>query len=95
MTTRFGGVYKLMYDRPTNSLWNQLTGEPVSGRLAESGIQLERLPIVVTTWGEWKKEHPGTVVLDPRKTATTKRARTSPTSNRRKRCFPCGSRAIA
>ncbi|MGH9389801.1 MAG: DUF3179 domain-containing protein, partial [Vicinamibacteria bacterium] len=59
---------KLMYDRPTNSLWNQLTGEPVSGRLADSGIRLERLPIVVTTWGEWKREHPDTLVLDPGKT---------------------------
>jgi len=59
---------KLMYDRPTNSLWNQLKGEPVSGRLAESGIRLAPLPIVVTTWGEWKKEHPETLVLDPEKT---------------------------
>jgi len=59
---------KLMYDRPTNSLWNQLTGEPVSGRLAESGVRLARLPIVVTTWGEWKREHPDTLVLDPEKT---------------------------
>ena len=55
---------KLMYDRPTNSLWNNLTGEPVSGRLAESGVKLERLPLVVTTWGEWKKKHPDTKVLD-------------------------------
>ncbi len=59
---------KLMYDRSTNSLWNQLTGEPVSGRLAASGIRLERLPVVVTTWGEWKREHPETLVLDPEKT---------------------------
>ena len=59
---------KLMYDRPTNSLWNQLTGEPVSGRLAESGIRLSVLPLVVTTWGEWRKEHPDTLVLDPGKT---------------------------
>ena len=28
-----------MYDRPTNSLWNNLTGKPVAGRLAESGDQ--------------------------------------------------------
>jgi hypothetical protein len=59
---------KLMYDRPTNSLWNQLTGEPISGRLAESGVRLAKLPLVVTTWGEWKKEHPDTLVLDPEKT---------------------------
>ena len=58
---------ELMYDRPTNSLWNQLTGEPVSGRLVESGIRLLRLPIVVTTWAEWKREHPDSLVLDPGK----------------------------
>lgn len=55
---------KLMYDRPTNSLWNNLTGEPVAGRLAESGIKLQMLPLVVSTWGEWRKKHPDTLVLD-------------------------------
>jgi hypothetical protein len=69
---------KLMYDRPTNSLWNQLTGEPVGGRLSESGIRLERLPIVVTTWGEWRKEHPGTLVLDPEKTGFKRDYKKSP-----------------
>jgi hypothetical protein len=59
---------KLMYDRQTGSLWNQITGEPVSGRLSESGIRLTMLPLVVTTWGEWKKEHPDTLVLDPKRT---------------------------
>ncbi|HSF19139.1 MAG TPA: DUF3179 domain-containing protein [Vicinamibacteria bacterium] len=55
---------KLMYDRPTNSLWNNLTGEPVVGRLAESGIRLEKRPLVVSTWGDWRKRHPTTLVLD-------------------------------
>ncbi len=55
---------KLMYDRPTNSLWNNLTGEPVAGRLAESGLRLEKIPLVVSTWGEWRKRHPDTLVLD-------------------------------
>ena len=56
---------KLMYDRQTNSLWNHLTGEPVIGELAQSGIRLERLPVVVTSWGEWRRQHPATTVLDP------------------------------
>jgi len=55
---------KLMYDRPTNSLWNNLTGEPVAGRLAESGIKLDMLPLVVTTWGEWRAKHPDTLIVD-------------------------------
>ena len=54
---------KLMYDRKTRSLWNQLTGEPVVGRLVGSGIKLRVLPIVLTSWGDWKRQHPETSVL--------------------------------
>ncbi|MBC8504861.1 MAG: DUF3179 domain-containing protein [Anaerolineales bacterium] len=55
---------KLMYDRNTNSLWNQLTGEPVLGPLVDSNIKLNLLPIVVTTWESWLEQHPETLVLD-------------------------------
>ena len=55
---------KLMYDRQTNTLWNQLTGEPVLGELADSGIQLDILPVVLTTWEEWRSLHPDTLVVD-------------------------------
>lgn len=55
---------KLMYDRQTRTLWNHLSGEPVIGPLVGSGIRLERLPVVVTSWGEWKREHPDTKVVD-------------------------------
>ena len=55
---------KLMYDRGTNTLWRQFTGEPVVGRLADSGIKLEIFPVVVTTWAEWLSAHPDTTVLD-------------------------------
>ncbi len=55
---------KLMYDLDTNTLWNQFTGEPVLGELADSGIELDVLPITLTTWGEWLAEHPDSVVLD-------------------------------
>ncbi len=55
---------KLMYDRTTNSLWNQFTGEPAVGTLVGQDIKLEILPVVVTTWGEWVQAHPGTSVLD-------------------------------
>lgn len=54
---------KLMYDRQTNSLWNHLTGEPVIGPLAESGITLETLPVVSTSWGRWREQHPDTKVV--------------------------------
>jgi hypothetical protein len=55
---------KLMYDRTTRSLWNQFTGRPVVGPLAERNIRLERVPIVVARWKDWKAEHPATRVLD-------------------------------
>ena len=55
---------KLMYDRTTNTLWEQFTGEPVWGELVGKGIQLDVLPVVHTTWDEWLAEHPDTLVLD-------------------------------
>lgn len=54
---------KLMYDQETHSLWNQFTGRPVVGELTGSGIELKVLPVVTTSWGEWKKQHPKTKVL--------------------------------
>ena len=55
---------KLMYDRPTRTLWNQLTGEPVLGELADEEIKLEILPIVLTAWADWLAQHPDSLVLD-------------------------------
>jgi hypothetical protein len=55
---------KLMYDRQTRTLWNQLTGEPVLGKLVGSNVKLDLLPVVVTTWESWQKQHPDSVVLD-------------------------------
>jgi len=54
---------KLMYDKKTQSLWNTLWGRPVIGQLANEDIELERMSIVTTTWGEWIQRHPGTKVL--------------------------------
>lgn len=58
---------KLMYDRRTESLWSNLSGEPVGGPLMElpeaERPRLDVLPMVVTTWGEWRARHPGTDVL--------------------------------
>lgn len=55
---------KLMYDRPTRTLWNQLTGEPVLGELADTDIRLNILPIVLSAWADWLEQHPDTLVLD-------------------------------
>ncbi|MEM9142753.1 MAG: DUF3179 domain-containing (seleno)protein [Bacteroidota bacterium] len=55
---------KLMYDQKTQSLWSTLQGKPVVGPLVGQDIALEYLSTVTTTWGEWKKLHPETTVLD-------------------------------
>jgi len=52
-----------MYDQKTQSLWSTVRGEPVIGPLVDKGIALEQLSIVTTTWGEWKRRHPDTMVL--------------------------------
>jgi hypothetical protein len=53
-----------MYDRQTDTLWSQLTGEPVFGPLvAKKLAPLRVLPLTVTTWREWLAMHPRTRVL--------------------------------
>lgn len=54
---------KLMFDAETRSLWSSLDGTPVIGPLVGSGLRLTMLPVVTTTWGEWKQAHPQTTVL--------------------------------
>lgn len=54
---------KLMFDRATHSLWNQFTGEPVSGQLVRSGITLKQRPVVITTWRDWRSTNPDTRIL--------------------------------
>jgi hypothetical protein len=56
----------LMYDRETHTLWNELTGVPVIGPLAQGKRRLTPHPVVLTSWRAWLVEHPETKVLDPR-----------------------------
>ena len=51
----------LFYDTRTDSLWVQATGEAVHGPF--KGTRLERLPATQTTWGQWRRHHPDTLVL--------------------------------
>ncbi|MBI2621227.1 MAG: DUF3179 domain-containing protein [Candidatus Levybacteria bacterium] len=67
--TEFGVSGKLhnsdlvMYDRYEGNLWQQITGEAIVGPGARRNEKLKQIPIVTTTWGEWYKEHPDTLVL--------------------------------
>lgn len=54
---------KLLYDRATDSLWNQLTGRPVIGALEDTDIALKVLPVVTTPWHLWRAKHPASKVL--------------------------------
>jgi len=54
---------KLMFDEETKSLWSTLQGKPVIGKLVGDNLQLTFEPVVTTTWGEWKADHPSTTVL--------------------------------
>lgn len=54
---------KLMYDRATDSLWDQLTGQAVSGPLLGKAPALEVLPVTTTTWADWVARHPKTTTI--------------------------------
>ncbi len=51
----------VMYDRATRSLWSQVNGQAVAGPM--KGKRLEELPSEQTTWREWKRRFPNTLVL--------------------------------
>lgn len=51
----------VMYDRLTDSYWQQITGEAIIGEA--KGEKLEQVPIITTTWGEWKEAYPETTSL--------------------------------
>ena len=51
----------LLYDRETESLWSQLLNKAVTGPLKSE--RLTPLPLVHTTWSEWRRGHPDTLVL--------------------------------
>ncbi len=51
----------VMYDRATRSLWSQVNGKAVAGPM--KGQRLAEIPSEQTTWSEWKRRHPETLVL--------------------------------
>lgn len=51
----------VMYDHQTNSLWVHANGRAEHGPM--KGKQLTFMPSTVTTWAEWKKSYPHTLVL--------------------------------
>jgi len=51
----------IMMDKETGSLWSHITGRCLEGEY--EGTQLKMIPVVQTTWQDWKAQHPATRVL--------------------------------
>lgn len=60
----FYGLYNgvvVMCERETETVWTQVSGQAVQGPL--QGARLKKGPLLDTTWGQWKKLHPDTLVM--------------------------------
>lgn len=53
----------VLYDEATRSFWSQLLARGICGPLA--GETLTQVPVRLTDWGTWRREHPNTDVLLP------------------------------
>ena len=51
----------IMYDRQTESWWQQATGDAIAGAL--TGTRLESLPAPIVSWEDLRSEHPDARVL--------------------------------
>lgn len=51
----------VMYDKQTGTLWSQFTGTAMKGKL--KGARLAPVALALSTWAEWKAEHPDTLAL--------------------------------
>ena len=51
----------LLYDRESESLWSQVLRRSISGPL--KGQELKQIPMAHTTWRDWRRHNPQTLVL--------------------------------
>ncbi|MDP6667084.1 MAG: DUF3179 domain-containing protein [Dehalococcoidia bacterium] len=54
----------VMWDRQTESWWQQITGEAIVGDFALTGTTLEIIPAAIVPWERFALEHPEGEVLD-------------------------------
>jgi len=66
----------VMYDRATESLWNQLDGRAVVGLL--TGEVLERISSPMVAWGDVRQNQPDALVLDRERTGVSRPYGTNP-----------------
>jgi hypothetical protein len=55
---------KVMFDLATRSVFDTFTGRALSGPLQDEGLTLEQVTVVTSTWGEWKRDHPDTRIVE-------------------------------
>lgn len=51
----------VLYDRQTETYWSQIRGEAIVGPLVPMTLTLH--PSTITTWADWRRGHPDTLVL--------------------------------
>ena len=73
---RMVGANEVQKDLETGSSWQQATGEAIDGPL--KGTRLTLYPVVRTTWAEWRKRYPNTMVLKPLPGSSRGRTERSP-----------------
>ena len=66
----------VMYDRATESLWNQLDGRATVGLL--TGEKLPQVPSTTVSWAEFKTSRPDAQVLDRNRTGARRAYGTNP-----------------
>jgi len=66
----------VMYDRATESLWNQLDGRAVVGVL--TGEVLDQIPSPMVSWAEVRDDRPDALVLDRNRTGAQRDYGTNP-----------------
>jgi len=54
---------KVMYDLNTESVIDTFTGVALSGPLQDAAVTLEQTTVVGSSWGDWKTEHPDTMIV--------------------------------
>ncbi len=54
---------KVMFDFHTYSVFDTFSGAALSGHLQDERFVLEMLPVVTSTWGEWKAAYPDTTMV--------------------------------
>jgi hypothetical protein len=54
---------KVMYDLNSQSIIDTFTGLALSGPLQDAAVTLEQTSVVGSLWGDWKTEHPDTMIV--------------------------------